>query len=116
MKKILVLVLLGIALVTLAGCTSDSKVTVGEADKVIQLDLPGPNPELDKPAENEHVAGVLTGLWHGLISPVTLILSFFKPEIQMYEVHNNGSLYNFGFLIGAILVIALLGVSRGRRH
>ena len=53
---------------------------------------------------------------HGLISVVTLIISFFKPEIQMYEVHNTGPLYNLGFLIGAILLFAILGFSGGRRR
>ena len=116
MKKILGFVLFGIWLVTLAGCAPGSKVDLGKPDTEIQFTLPAPNPEQDKPAENGNVAGLGTGLWHGLISVVTLIISFFKPEIQMYEVHNTGPLYNLGFLIGAILLFAILGFSGGRRR
>ncbi len=114
MKKILVFVLFAVLLVTLAACAPGSKVELSKPNTEIQFNAPGPNPEVDKPAENKHVAGLGTGLWHGLISPVTLIISFFKPEIQMYEVHNTGPLYNLGFFIGMALVFLLLGFSGGR--
>ena len=41
-------------------------------------------------------------LWHGFISPFTFIISLFKDGISIYEVHNNGNWYNFGFLLGAM--------------
>ena len=116
MKKIPVFVLSAILLVTLAACAPGSSVKLDKPDTEIQFTMPGPNPELDKPVEKGSVAGLGTGLWHGLISVVTLILSFFNPTIQMYEVHNTGSLYNLGFLIGAILLFAILGFSGGRRR
>ena len=115
MKKIFVLVLFGILLVTLAGCAPGSKVELDKANSVMQFTLPGPNPQLDKPVENGSVAGLGTGLWHGFISIVTLIISFFNPTIQMYEVHNTGPLYNLGFLLGAILLFAIV-VFSGRRR
>ena len=120
MKKILVLVLFAILLLTLTACASGSKIDLGKSDTEMLFTVPGPNPEVDKPSENKHIAGLGTGLWHGLISPGTLIVSFFNPEVQMYEVHNTGQLYNLGFFIGMALVFLVLGFSggrgRGRKH
>ena len=50
------------------------------------------------------VAGFWLGLWHGLIVPVTFVLSLFKEDIGVYEVHNNGRWYNFGFIFGLMIV------------
>lgn len=47
-----------------------------------------------------HVAGFWLGLWHGAISPITFVISLFNSGMNIYEVHNNGSWYNFGFIIG----------------
>ena len=41
------------------------------------------------------------GLWHGFISPVTFVISIFSRNVRLYEVHNNGTWYNFGFVLGA---------------
>ena len=120
MKKILVFVLFAVLLVTLAACAPAAKAELGKSDATIQLTPPGPNPELNKAPKGGVVAGLFTGLWHGIISPVTLIVSFFNPEIQMYDVFNTGSLYNLGFLIGMALVFLILGFSgsrgRSRKH
>lgn len=115
MKKKLIFVLLALLLVTLTACAPGSSVDLDAPDSEIQFTTPGPNPAQNTSAANGKVAGLGTGLWHGLISLVTLIMSFFNPEIQMYEVHNSGSLYNLGFLIGAIVLFAILGFSGGRR-
>jgi hypothetical protein len=115
MNKILVFVLSALLLTTLTACAG-TNVELDQPDTEIQFTTPGPNPEQDTPAANGRVAGLGTGLWHGLISVVTLIMSFINPEIQMYEVHNSGNLYNVGFLIGAILLFAILGFSGGRRR
>jgi hypothetical protein len=117
MKKILVFVLFAVLLVTLASCAPGeppAKMEISKPNTVIQFTLPGPNPELDKAPKEGVVAGLFTGLWHGIISPGTLIISFFNPEIQMYEVFNTGSLYNLGFFIGVAIVFLLLGFSGGR--
>jgi hypothetical protein len=119
MKILSVFVLLAVFLVTLAGCAPGATVTLNDQPNTeIQFTTPGTNPELNTSAENGKVAGLGTGLWHGLISVVTLVISFINPEIQMYETHNNGPMYNLGFLLGAILLFALLGFSggRSRRH
>jgi hypothetical protein len=82
----------------------------------IQINAPGPNPLVNKADTNKHVAGVWMGVWHGFISPVTLIISFSNPNVQMYEVYNDGSQYNFGFLVGVAVVFILLGVFAGSRR
>lgn len=45
--------------------------------------------------------GFWYGLWHGLILPVTFVVSLFTDTVGIYEVDNNGNWYNFGFLVGA---------------
>ena len=115
MKKPFVLVLSMILLVTMAGCGPDTNIEVNTPDASIQLNTPGVNPLANEPAENGRVAGVLQGLWHGLIAPVTLIISFFNENVQMYEVHNDGKEYNLGYLLGVALVFLILGFSGRRR-
>jgi hypothetical protein len=82
----------------------------------VQIYTPGPNPSANIGDANNRVAGILQGLWHGIISPVTLVLSFINPNIQMYEVHNDGGPYNLGFLLGVALVFLILGITAGRRR
>jgi len=115
MKKLFALVLSILLLVTMAGCGPDTNIEVNTPDASIQLNTPGVNPLVNEPAENGRVAGVLQGLWHGIISPVTLIMSFFNENVQMYEVHNVGREYNLGYLLGVAIVFLLLGFSGRRR-
>lgn len=61
----------------------------------------GPNTAVNTPGPEGTVAGFWLGLWHGLIAPITFIISLFHPKVQFYEVHNNGAWYNFGFVLGA---------------
>ncbi|MCF7918595.1 MAG: hypothetical protein K9N06_01620 [Candidatus Cloacimonetes bacterium] len=61
----------------------------------------GPNPMKGTDDNKGKESGFIMGFWHGLISIVTLIFSIFTDRITVYEVHNNGFLYNFGFLLGA---------------
>jgi hypothetical protein len=114
MKKLLTLTT--VLLVLLTACAPGSSVEVNTPETSVQLTTPGPNPQMNEPAENGSVAGLAQGLWHGLIAPVTLIGSFFNPDMQMYEVHNNGQEYNVGFLVGVALVFLLLGLIGGRRR
>jgi len=74
---------------------------------------PGPNPAEKTAAGDGKIAGFWLGLWHGLISPVTFIISLFSKTIRLYEVHNNGGWYNFGFVLGAGLFLS--GGILGRR-
>jgi len=45
--------------------------------------------------------GFLSGLWHGIIAPVSFVGSLFSENIAMYAVNNNGGWYDFGFVLGA---------------
>jgi hypothetical protein len=78
---------------------------------------PGPNDVEKTPNGEGKVAGFWKGLWHGLISPITFIISIFTKNIRFYEVHNNGGWYNFGFVIGAGLFLGggILGRKRKNR-
>ena len=48
----------------------------------------------------QELAGFWPGLWHGIITPVTFVISLFNDNVNIYEVHNNGNWYNFGFVLG----------------
>ena len=61
----------------------------------------GPNSVMDTPSVTGDVAGFWSGLIHGMVAPFTFIISLFSDEITMYEVHNNGGWYDFGFVLGA---------------
>lgn len=45
-------------------------------------------------------AGFLYGLWHGVISFITLIIHIFNDSVLVYETNNTGGWYDFGFLLG----------------
>ncbi len=61
----------------------------------------GPNLLRNTPNEDGEVAGFWMGLWQGLIAPITFIVSLFSKTVTVFEVHNNGGWYAFGFLLGA---------------
>ena len=82
MKKAFMLGTLALVLLMLAGCAA------------------GPNELADSPDEEGKVAGFWQGLWHGIIAPITFIISLFSDTVNVYEVHNNGGWYTFGFLLG----------------
>lgn len=133
-KKLFFIVLMTVFLVMVAGCAPGSVVQIntpvpntqagtpapsGQINVPglsIQLYAPGPNPVANTPDTHGRIAGILMGIWHGIISPVTLVLSFVNSNVQMYEVHNDGSQYNFGFLIGVAVVFVFLGAIAGSRR
>lgn len=49
-------------------------------------------------------AGFWLGLWHGVIVPVTLVVSWFSDTVGVYQVRNNGGWYDTGFVLGASIV------------
>ena len=77
-----VLMLVLLLLSTLAGCA------------------PGPNPSKAVAGKHGEVAGFWIGLWQGFIAPLVFVASLFKADLNVYEVHNNGVWYNFGYLFG----------------
>jgi hypothetical protein len=62
------------------------------------LAVAGPGSKYQVPGG--HPAGFWAGVWHGLISPITFVVSLFSPDVRIYEIHNRGRLYDFGFIIG----------------
>ncbi|MGZ4471879.1 MAG: hypothetical protein ACXVW2_05480 [Nocardioidaceae bacterium] len=68
----------------------------------------GPNAMAGKGVDQ---AGFWLGLWQGLISPITFLVSLFNDQVGIYEVHNNGNWYNFGFMLGVSTVFSGMGRS-----
>ncbi len=97
MRLVFVLIIVTIAFLMISGCTPGPNQLTGSADKT------------------GDVAGFFSGLWHGFISLFTFILSLFSDNIRMYEVHNNGNWYNFGFLLGVMSFFGGSGGGAGRR-
>jgi len=62
---------------------------------------------------NSTNAGFLEGLWQGIISPISLVLSLFESDITVYEVANNGNWYNLGFVLGCY--VTFKGSSEGAK-
>ena len=73
----------------------------------------GPNPDVSSGAD----AGFWLGLWHGIIVPVTFVISLFTDQVNIYEVANSGNWYDFGFVLGLSASVggSAGGSSRGRR-
>ena len=99
-KTIFILILVSLALI-LSSCAA------------------GPNQLRNMPDEDGEVAGFWMGLWHGLIAPISFVISLFSKSVYVFEVHNNGGWYTFGFLLGASMVFGGSGggaASRKRRR
>lgn len=58
----------------------------------------------DSQFTDQDPAGFLYGLWHGVISIITLIIHIFNDNVLVYETNNSGGWYDFGFLLGVICV------------
>jgi hypothetical protein len=83
--KTLLILMLGLA-IFLSACTA------------------GPNELRNTADEDGDVAGFWKGIWHGIISPFSFLISLFSNSVYVFEVHNNGGWYTFGFLLGASMV------------
>ena len=62
--------LVGVMLLGAAGCAAGPGVAAG-------VDAAG-------------LAGFWQGVWHGLISPISFLVSLFTDSVSVYEVHNTG--------------------------
>jgi hypothetical protein len=82
MNKTLMLLVILLTIVTLSGC------------------MPNSNQYID----HNTGAGFWMGLWQGWIAPISWLCSLFSDNINVYEVHNNGGWYNFGFCLGASII------------
>ncbi len=86
MKKLILFLLIAVLLVSMTGCAA------------------GPNPGKKIADEEGDVAGFIMGVWHGVITPVAFVISLFNKSINIYETHNNGGWYNFGFVLGLTII------------
>jgi hypothetical protein len=62
------------------------------------LAVAGPGSRFQVPGATP--AGFWAGLWHGLISPITFLVSLLSSNVRIYETNNRGRWYDFGFIIG----------------
>lgn len=76
----------------------------------------GSNPAIDTAAPDGDIAGFFMGFWHGFIAPITFFVSLFTENVNIYEVHNNGNWYDFGFVLGAGLLLSGGLFGRKSRH
>ena len=76
----------------------------------------GTNPSVDIPNIDGDIAGFWTGLWHGLISCVTFVISLFTDKVNIYELHNSGNWYDFGFILGVSIIFGGSARSTKRRR
>ncbi len=83
-----------------------------ESDIVVDPNVGTTAPVARPPFSLEQPASFASGVLHGLIAPITLVLSLIAPTIRMYDITNAGVFYDFGFLLGLILVLALVTARR----
>jgi hypothetical protein len=101
MKRLFALFMISMMMLAISGCAA------------------GPNELVNTPDEEGKVAGFWQGAWHGFISAFTFLISLFSDTVHIYEIHNNGGWYNFGFLFGVSIFfgggVAGRGVYQRRR-
>lgn len=92
--------------------TSRRYLVLGVAIALLTLSAcaAGPNEMVDTGPDP---AGFWLGLWQGIISPITFLISLFTSEVNIYEVQSNGNWYDFGFILG--VATALGGGAGGSR-
>jgi hypothetical protein len=81
-----------------------SKVGVLAAVAIAGVVLAACAPGANDAAAGPDPAGFWLGLWHGIIAPITFLISLFNDNVNLYEVQNNGNWYNFGFVFGLSIV------------
>lgn len=71
-------------------------------------------------ATGPDVPGFWQGLWHGVISPVTFVISLFNDQVGVYAAPNTGNWYDAGFMLGISSVFSSSArsgaIAAGRRR
>ena len=98
MKRLFVVLIILVMLIAISGCAA------------------APNELVNIPDQEGKVAGFWQGLGHGVISPFAFLISLFSDAVHIYEAHNNGGWYNFGFLLGASIIFGGSGRAARRRR
>lgn len=60
-------------------------------------------------------AGFFSGVWHGWIAPLSLIVSIFSDSVRIYEPFNTGWWYDCGFYIAVISGFGGIAFSRKKK-
>jgi hypothetical protein len=60
-------------------------------------------------------AGFFSGVWHGWIAPLSLIVGIFKEGVRIYEPNNTGWWYDCGFYIAVIAGFGGISLFRKER-
>jgi hypothetical protein len=89
--RVLAVFALACSMLLLAGCAATANPAAGGSDS----------------------AGFWLGLWQGFIAPIAFLVSLFNHAVGIYEVHNNGAWYDFGYIVG--LTIFFSGGTAGAR-
>jgi hypothetical protein len=63
----------------------------------------------------EDPAGFFTGIWHGWIAPVSLVVGLFDHTIRIYEPNNAGWWYDLGFYIAIIAGFGGIAFTRKKK-
>lgn len=72
--------------------------------------MPNPDQELTRAP-----SGFFKGVWHGWIAPISLIFGFFNDSTRIYDPHNTGWWYDFGFYMAVISGFGGLSLARRNR-
>lgn len=91
-KTLLLVLMMALMVLMLSGC------------------LPGGGTYVD-----DKYANFLSGIWHGWIAPISLIIGLFRDGVRIYEPYNTGWWYDFGFYIAVISGFGGLSLSRKRK-
>lgn len=83
---------------------------------VVASCIPGPNTASGVIDAGGKTYGFWSGLWHGIITPVTFIISLFTDNVNIYEVHNSGNWYDFGFVLGVSIITGGTGAASRRKR
>lgn len=93
LKKLILFILIISLLFVLTGC------------------MPG-----DEKYTEENPANFLSGIWHGWIAPISLIVSIGNNNTRIYETMNIGFWYDFGFYMAIISGFGGISLSRKKKE
>lgn len=63
----------------------------------------------------EDPAGFFTGVWHGWIAPLSLLVGIFNDSVRVYEPYNTGWWYDCGFYIAIIAGFGGISLTRKKK-
>ena len=64
---------------------------------------------------NKKPANFLSGIWHGWIAPISLLISIGNNNTRIYEVVNTGFWYDAGFYMAVISGFGGLAMKRKKK-